>query len=114
MNPIRPPRLQRGATIGVAAVSGPVDESRLSAGVAALERKGYRVVLASNVLARTGFLAGSDRERADGYRELLRNPDVDAIFFARGGYGSVRILPHLDPGELLERPRIHLGGSDLT
>ncbi|MEX0878445.1 MAG: LD-carboxypeptidase [Thermoanaerobaculia bacterium] len=114
MSPVHPPRLRPGATIGVAAVSGPVDGARLFAGVSALERRGYRVVLASNVLARTGFLAGSDRERADGYRELLRNPDVDAIFFARGGYGSVRILPHLEPGELLEHPRIHLGGSDLT
>ena len=112
--PIRPPRLRPGATIGVAAVSGPVDESRLSAGVAALERRGYRVVLGPNVRAREGFLAGSDRERADGYKELLRNPDVDAIFFARGGYGSARVLRHLEPGDLVERPRIHLGGSDLT
>lgn len=114
MTPIRPPRLRPGATIGVAAVSGPVEEFRLSAGVAALEGRGYRVVLASNILARTGFLAGSDRERADGYRELLRNPKIDAVFFARGGYGSARILRHLDPRDLVERPRIHLGGSDLT
>jgi muramoyltetrapeptide carboxypeptidase len=111
---IRPPRLRPAATIGVAAVSGPVDEARLSAGVGGLEGRGYRVVLAANVLARTGFLAGSDRERAEGYRELLRNPDVDAIFFARGGYGSARILRYLEPRDLIERPRIHLGGSDLT
>lgn len=114
MTPIRPPRLRPGATIGVAAVSGPVDESRLSAGVAAIESRGYRVVLAANVLVRTGFLAGSDRQRAEGYRELLQNPDIDAIFFARGGYGSARILRHLEPRDLVERPRIHLGGSDLT
>ena len=112
--PIRPPRLRPGATIGVAAVSGPVDESRLSAGVAALERRGYRVVLGANILTRAGFLAGSDRERADGYKELLRNPDVDAIFFARGGYGSARVLRHLEPCDLVERPKIHLGSSDLT
>ncbi len=109
-----PPRLKPGSTIGVAAVSGPVDEARLAAGVSALERGGYRVVLASNIRARCGFLAGSDRERAEGYRELLRVPDVDAIFFARGGYGAARILAHLDPGEIRARPRIHLGGSDLT
>jgi muramoyltetrapeptide carboxypeptidase len=111
---LRPPRLRPAATIGVAAVSGPVDEARLSSGVAALEGRGYRVVLATNVLARTGFLAGSDRQRAEGYLELLRNPDVDAIFFARGGYGSARILRHLEARDLVERPRIHLGGSDLT
>ncbi|HKD18223.1 MAG TPA: LD-carboxypeptidase [Thermoanaerobaculia bacterium] len=109
-----PPPLEPGATIGVAAVSGPVDPSRLARGVAALERRGYRAVLAPNVESRRGFLAGSDAERADGYRELVRHRDVDAVFFARGGYGASRMLDRLDPDEIRARPRIHLGGSDLT
>src|SRR5262249_38055137 len=69
---------------------------------------------AENVLARRGFLAGSDAERAAGYRRLLADPGVDAVFFARGGYRAPRILPYLDPAETRARPRIHLGGSDLT
>ena len=109
-----PPALKPGDTIGVAAVSGPIDPERLSAGVAALEQRGYRVVLAPNVAARRRFLAGTDSERADGYRELLRRDDVDAVFFARGGYGAARVLRHLDAEEARARPRIHLGGSDLT
>jgi muramoyltetrapeptide carboxypeptidase len=115
MTPLaRPPRLAPGATIGLAAISGPVDPQRLSTGVAALERRGYRVVLARNAGAKTGFLAGSDAERAAGYRALVCDPAVDAIFFARGGYGASRILPLLDADEIRARPRIHLGGSDLT
>jgi len=109
-----PPPLRPGATIGVAAVSGPVDPARLARGVSALERRGYRVVLASNVESRRGYLAGSDAARADGYRELVRRSDVDAIFFARGGYGASRILDRLDADEIRARPRIHLGSSDLT
>ena len=111
---VLPPRLAPGSTIGVAAISGPVDPARLEAGVAALEQRGYRVVLASNIGARHGFLAGSDAERAQGYRDLLRDPAVDAIFFACGGYGASRILSRLDSEEIRARPRIHLGGSDLT
>jgi muramoyltetrapeptide carboxypeptidase len=111
---IKPPRLTRGATIGVAAISGPVDPMRLEAGVASLRAKGYRIVEASNLRRREGFLAGSDTERAGGYRELLIDPAVDAIFFARGGYGAARILPLLDPEELRMHPKVHLGGSDLT
>ena len=95
-------------------MSGPVDAARLSAGVSHLEARGYRVVLAPNVHSKRGFLAGSDAERAAGYRGLLADPRVDAIFFARGGYGAARILSHLDAAEIRERPRIHLGGSDLT
>ena len=113
---VRPPRLKKGDTIGIAAVSRPVWPDKLAAGIAVLEARGYEVVCASNVGAgKPGeMLAGTDEQRANGYRELLRNPDVDAIIFATGGYGAGRILDRLDPRELSERPRIHLGGSDLT
>ena len=112
--PVRPRRLRPGARIGVAAVSGPVDPAKLDAGVRALEARGYSVVLAENVGEVDGFLAGSDDSRASGYRRLVTDPSVDAIFFARGGYGSSRILSRLDPAEAAANPKIHLGGSDLT
>lgn len=110
----KPPRLRPGATIGVAAVSGPVAPEKVAAGVAALEARGYRVVPAANLSASRGFLAGSDEERLEGYRRLLVDPAVDAIFFARGGYGSARILGRLDPREAVAHPKVHLGASDLT
>jgi muramoyltetrapeptide carboxypeptidase len=61
-----------------------------------------------------GLFAGSDAERAAGYRELLTAPEVRAILFARGGYGAARVLPHLDASEIAANPKPHLGGSDLT
>lgn len=100
--------------IGVAAVSGPADEEKLGRGLASLRGRGYGIREASNLHFRRGFLAGTDEERARGYRELLRDPDVEAIFFARGGYGSSRILEHLDEEEMRTNAKIHLGGSDLT
>src|SRR5206468_3566677 len=103
-----------GATIGIPAASGPVDGEKIDQGIARLVAKGYRVREASNLRRREGFLAGSDEERAAGYRELVREPDIEAIFFARGGYGSSKILALLDPDEIRANPKIHLGGSDLT
>ena len=111
---LKPPRLHPGSTIGVAAVSGPVDPERLDRGLESLRTRGYRVAEATNLRRREGFLAGTDRERAAGYLELLRDPSIDAIFFARGGYGASRILPELDARDLRANPKIHLGGSDLT
>jgi muramoyltetrapeptide carboxypeptidase len=109
-----PPGLTAGATIGVAAVSGPVDEEKLAWGIAYLKAKGYQIREASNLRRQNGFLAGTDEERAAGYRELVRDPVVEAIIFARGGYGSSRVLAHLDAEEVRSNPKIHLGGSDLT
>ena len=95
-------------------MSGPVDEEKLGRGIGSLRSKGYEVREAINLRARKGFLAGGDEARAAGYRELLCDPSVKAIFFARGGYGASRVLRHLDVEEMRANPKIHLGGSDLT
>ena len=110
----KPPALRPGATIGVAALSGRVDPVKLDAGIARLVSRGYRVVEAANVRRSDGARAGSDAERAAGYRALLTDPRVDAIFFARGGWGAARVLDLLDPDEAARHPKIHMGGSDLT
>ncbi len=95
-------------------MSGPVDEEKLARGIAYLKAKGYQIREASNLRRQKGLLAGTDEERAAGYRELVRDPAVEAIIFARGGYGSSRVLAHLNAEEVRSNPKIHLGGSDLT
>jgi muramoyltetrapeptide carboxypeptidase len=111
---IAPPALRPGATIGVAALSGRVDPSRLDAGIAHLASLGYRVREASNLRLRHGDFAGDDEARARGYRALVTDPEVDAVFFARGGWGAARVLDLLEPAEIAAHPKIHMGGSDLT
>jgi muramoyltetrapeptide carboxypeptidase len=112
----KPRRMTPGDMVGVAALSGPADPARLEAGCAALEAFGYRVRRARNLGARSGVLglSGSERERLEGYRELLVDPAVAAIVFARGGYGIGRVLPLLDAEELRANPKIHCGFSDVT
>jgi muramoyltetrapeptide carboxypeptidase len=63
---------------------------------------------------RQGYLAGSDKLRGEDLNMMIRDPDVEAIFFARGGYGSARILPYLDLNTLEQNPKILMGFSDLT
>ncbi len=112
----RPRRLAPGGVVGLAGLSGPVAGADLAAGVATLEAFGYRVRLAPNLLEREPLLglAGDDDARLDGYVSLVRDPEVDAIVFSRGGYGVTRLLSRL-PGELLaETAKLHCGYSDLT
>jgi len=115
--PLRlPRRLAPGGVVGVAALSGPVREQDLRAGIATLESFGYRVRLAANALSREPLLglAGNDDERLEGYVSLVADPSVDAILFTRGGYGVTRLLERL-PAELLrDRALLHCGFSDLT
>lgn len=111
---LRPRRLPRGGTIGLAAPSGPVDPERLAEGEARLRAAGFRVRRRRDLVARRGYLAGDDRRRAAELEQLVRDPGVDAILCVRGGYGAQRIVERLSP-ELFRGARKPLVGySDAT
>src|SRR5438128_11506252 len=42
------------------------------------------------------------------------NPKVDAIIASAGGYGAVRLIPHLDPAIFRNNPKAFVGYSDIT
>lgn len=102
--------------MGIAALSGPVREESLAAGIAALEGFGFRVRVAPNVLSTESLLglAGDDDARLAGYLALVEDPEVEAVLFARGGYGVTRVLPRLPTGLLAATAKLHCGYSDLT
>jgi muramoyltetrapeptide carboxypeptidase len=100
--------------VGVIAPSGVVDEGRLQAGIKVLEGWGLRVEVGSAVLAREAYLAGSDTARLADLQAMLDDDRVRAIFCARGGYGTMRLLPRLDLGPLVRDPRPFIGFSDVT
>ncbi len=108
-----PPRLRRGDTVAVPAPASPVERDKLAAGLAVL-RERYDVRIDEGAYASTGFLAGSDERRIDELNAYLRDPDVRGIFAARGGYGVLRILPHLDADALRADPKVIVGFSDIT
>jgi len=106
--------LRRGDSIGVCAPAGPVDEPRLDRGVAELERLGFPVRVTEGVLARKGFTAGTVENRLRQLHGLFADPAVAAIACARGGAGTVQLLPHLDRDLLRRNPKPLLGYSDIT
>jgi muramoyltetrapeptide carboxypeptidase len=100
--------------VGVVAPGGPVDPSRLATGVAALERLGFRVRVGAAAAERRGFFAGSDRTRLADLQRMLDDPSVRAVFCARGGYGTQRIVPLVDFAALRSAPKLVIGYSDAT
>jgi muramoyltetrapeptide carboxypeptidase len=111
MSVYKPPPLKRGGRIGVVAPAGCVDPVAIEKGLEAVRQQGFMVELAPNVYRRKGYLAGDGRARADDLIKFFHRPDIDAIFCARGGFGSVQLLPHLiDP----LKPKIFVGYSDIT
>jgi muramoyltetrapeptide carboxypeptidase len=109
----KPARLKPGARIGVVAPAGAVDAGLLSAGVRAIEAEGFQVELARGIHRSKGYLAGDEKSRARDLLDFFHRPDIDAIFCARGGFGSIQLLPHLT-SELARHPKIFVGYSDIT
>lgn len=111
----RPRSLPPNGHVVVLAASGPSELERIQVAARALESRGLRVTIAPNVDSRYNrYLAGSDEERAAQFNRYLRDSSVDAFFFARGGYGAMRILELLDYEAMRENPRPLVGFSDVT
>jgi len=111
---IKPKPLRVGGTIGIVAPAGRVVLSDLQRGIVWLEQLGYRVILGKCLEKRDRYFAGTDQERADDLLEMFQNKEVNAIFCARGGYGSARVISHLDGALLHSCHKIFVGCSDIT
>ena len=109
-----PERLKQGDKIGIAAPAGPVDQKILKKGLGILKKMGFSPVLGKHVLAQDRYMAGTDEQRIEDLHDFFRDPQIKAIFCARGGYGTSHILPSLDSSIIRKNPKILVGSSDIT
>jgi muramoyltetrapeptide carboxypeptidase len=110
-----PPPLSTGARVALVAPAGPLrGEEELDTSVANARALGWEPLPGANVLARHDYLCGTDAERLQDLNAALADESVDAIWCVRGGYGAMRLLPHVDWASLTRRPRALIGFSDVT
>jgi len=103
-----------GDTVGIVAPAGPFDPKKFMKGKAVLESMGFRTFFDEGIFQKHGFLAGTDMQRANQVNRLFADPAVKAVVCARGGYGSMRILPFLDYKTIQKNPKIFVGFSDIS
>jgi muramoyltetrapeptide carboxypeptidase len=111
---IKPSRLRHGDLIGVISPAGPVDESKLQPGLEIMRSSGYRVRLAPHIYDKRDYLAGQDEVRLEDLHTMFQDPEIKAIFCARGVYGSLRLLDKIHYGLIRKNPKIFVGYSDVT
>lgn len=104
-----------GKTIGIFASAGVVgDRESAKNAQAKLEREGYRIKCAPSVFASEGLFPGDGKTLAGEFMDLYMDRDVDMLLAVKGGYGSSRILEHLDYKTLAANPKKVCGYSDVT
>jgi len=109
------PRLRSDDRVALISPAGPLKSAEdLDRAIARVEALGLRAVPSDHALARHGFLAGTDAQRAADLNAALRDPSIRGIFALRGGYGTMRFLDAIDYAALRADPKVLLGYSDLT
>lgn len=110
-----PTALKPGDRVAVVSPASACAREELDAGVAELRRLGFDPVYDDSVFAReAGYLAGTPELRAGAFLRFWRDPAVRALIAARGGYGSVHLLPLLDREAILASPKLFIAYSDNT
>ncbi|MCB2080260.1 MAG: LD-carboxypeptidase [Novosphingobium sp.] len=111
----KPPRLRPGDAVGLVAPAmfsddiAEVDKIRST-----ISAMGLVPVAAEHLTTRFGYLAGTDRQRADDLNAMFAEDGIRAVFAVHGGWGSARILPYLDWDLIRANPKLLIGSSDIT
>ena len=111
---IKAPRLKPNQTGGIIAPASPVSQSEISEGLKILESFPLKIKQGKHIFDRLNYLAGPDNDRVADLHQMFSDPDIKAIFCARGGYGSARLLDTIDFDLIRKNPKIIVGFSDLT
>jgi muramoyltetrapeptide carboxypeptidase len=109
-----PPPLQTSDQVAIIATARYISKAEIQPALDLLKNWGLKPVLGSSIGLQEHQFAGSDLERAKDFQNQLDHPHIKAIWCARGGYGSVRIIDHIDFSCLKKQPKWIIGYSDVT
>jgi muramoyltetrapeptide carboxypeptidase len=111
---IIPPMLRPGDKIGITCPAGYVQPGETADMLRTIQDWGFEPVTGQTVGSQYLKFSGTDEERLTDLQRMLDDRDIKAIFFGRGGYGTIRILDQLDFSTFLAHPKWLVGFSDIT
>ena len=111
---IRPPYLKEGDTVAIIASARKVSRMEMKGCIDILKAWGLEVQLGKSLYKEDRQFAGTDQDRAADFQRALNSKTVRAILFARGGYGTVRIIDSIDWKRFSRDPKWLIGFSDIT
>jgi len=109
-----PPYLSHGDKVAIISTAKRTEQHEVNNALAVLQSWGLEPVIGSNAFATQGFLAGTDEQRLADLQQALDDPSVKAIFFTKGGYGTLRIVDAIEWTAFKQNPKWLVGYSDIT
>ena len=114
VKPLKINSLKRGSKVSIVAPARKVTPDQIQFAINWLKEKGFVPVYDDRLYAVDHIFAGSDDLRAAVLQEYLDDDTIDAIWFARAGYGCIRIIDKVDFTRFLMHPKWIIGFSDAT
>lgn len=114
MNKKQPQPLQQGDLVAIVTTARKIDRADIQKAIELLESWGLNAVVGKTIGKADHQFGGTDADRITDFQEAMNNDAVKAIWCARGGYGTVRIIDALDFAAFLNNPKWVLGFSDVT
>ncbi len=111
---ITPQFLNKGDKISIIATARKVKKLDINRAINFILINGFEVELGNNLFSKNHQFAGTDEQRLEDFQNAISHSTSKAILFARGGYGSIRILDRIDFSPLLNNPKWLCGYSDIT
>ena len=111
---IMPPFLKMGDQIEIVASAKFVSKEDILDATEVIANYGFKIKHNSHLFVKKNVFAGTVQQRIDSLQNALDDKDTKAIFFARGGYGSIQIIDHIDFSVFEKRPKWLVGFSDIT
>jgi len=109
-----PPSLKKGDKVCIIAPASKIKRQIVERGSELLRKHGFIVELGEHVFDEAETYAGEDEKRASDMQKAIDDRTIKAIFFARGGYGSIRTLSLLNWSAFFKKPKWLIGFSDIT
>lgn len=110
----QPKPLHKGATVGILSTARKISITEIEAAIELLHSWDLKVVLGTTIDLEENQFAGDDMTRAMNFQQFMDDESIDAIWCARGGYGTIRIIDHLDFSRFIQKPKWIVGYSDIT
>ncbi|MEI8046168.1 MAG: LD-carboxypeptidase [Bacteroidota bacterium] len=111
---ITPPCLKAGDKIAIVATARKVSPSEMEVAINTLRSWGLLVVTGQHLFGESDQFSGTDEDRAADLQTMLDDPEIKAVFCARGGYGTARIIDKLNFSTYEQQPKWIVGYSDIT
>jgi len=112
---VKPAAVGKGARVAVIAPASNAKPERIEQGLAALRSRGFDAVAGEHAMGKEApYFSGTAAERLADLLDAFADPEIEAIFVTRGGYGSNYLMEDIDLDLIRENPKPFFGYSDLT